>query len=58
MHWGHLSSLEVPILIEDEVRSLVRYDNLIGGDLDVDDSRLQTNDSLQSLHHCSIGYHP
>jgi hypothetical protein len=45
MHWGHLSSLEVPILIEDDARSSVRYNNLTGGDLDVDDSRLRTNAS-------------
>jgi hypothetical protein len=31
--------------------------NLIGGELDVDDPRLRTNRTLQSLHHCSIGYH-
>jgi hypothetical protein len=30
----------------------------LGGDLDVDNPRLQANDSSQSLHHCSIGYHP
>jgi hypothetical protein len=30
----------------------------LGGDLDVDDLRLRANDSPQSLHHCSIGYHP
>jgi hypothetical protein len=46
------------LMIEDEARSSVRYDNLIGGDLDVDDPRLRTNDSSQSLHHCSVGYHP
>jgi hypothetical protein len=32
--------------------------NLIGGDLDVDDPRLRTNRTPQSLDHCSIGYHP
>jgi hypothetical protein len=32
--------------------------NLIGGDLDVDDPRLRTNRTPQSLHHCSVGYHP
>jgi hypothetical protein len=32
--------------------------NLIGGELDVDEPRLQTNRTSQSLHHCSIGYHP
>jgi hypothetical protein len=32
--------------------------NLIGGELDVDDPRLGSNRTLQSLHHCSIGYHP
>jgi hypothetical protein len=32
--------------------------NLIGGELDVDDPRLRTNRTPQSLHHCSIGYHP
>jgi hypothetical protein len=32
--------------------------NLIGGELDVDDPRLQTNRTPQSLHHCSVGYHP
>jgi hypothetical protein len=32
--------------------------NLIGGELDVDDPRLRTNRTSQSLHHCSIGYHP
>jgi hypothetical protein len=31
--------------------------NLIGGELDVDDPRLQTNRTSQSLHHCSVGYH-
>jgi hypothetical protein len=30
----------------------------LGGDLDVDDPRLRENGSSQSLHHCSIGYHP
>jgi hypothetical protein len=32
--------------------------NLIGGELDVDDLRLRTNRTLQSLYHCSVGYHP
>jgi hypothetical protein len=32
--------------------------NLIGGELDVDEPRLRTNGTLQSPHHCSIGYHP
>jgi hypothetical protein len=32
--------------------------NLIGGELDIDDPRLRTNRTPQSLHHCSIGYHP
>jgi hypothetical protein len=32
--------------------------NLIGGELDVDEPRLRTNRTSQSLHHCSIGYHP
>jgi hypothetical protein len=32
--------------------------NLIGGELNVDEPRLQTNRSSQSLHHCSISYHP
>jgi hypothetical protein len=32
--------------------------NLIGGELDVDDPRLRTNRTPQSLHHCSVGYHP
>jgi hypothetical protein len=32
--------------------------NLIGGELDVDDPRLRMNRTLQSLHHCSVGYHP
>jgi hypothetical protein len=32
--------------------------NLLGRDLDVDDPRLRANGSSQSLHHCSIGYHP
>jgi hypothetical protein len=32
--------------------------NFIGGELDVDDPRLRTNRTLQSLHHCSVGYHP
>jgi hypothetical protein len=31
--------------------------NLIGGELDVNESRLRTNETSQSLHHCSIGYH-
>jgi hypothetical protein len=31
--------------------------NLIGGQLDVDDPRLRTNRTPQSLHHCSVGYH-
>jgi hypothetical protein len=31
---------------------------LIGGELDIDDPRLRTNRTLQSLHHCSVGYHP
>jgi hypothetical protein len=26
--------------------------------LDVDDPRIRANKSLQSLHHCSTGYHP
>jgi hypothetical protein len=29
---------------------------LIGGDLDIDDPRLRTNGSSQSLHHYSVGY--
>jgi hypothetical protein len=32
--------------------------NLIGGELDVDDPRLRSNRTPQSLHHCSVGYHP
>jgi hypothetical protein len=32
--------------------------NLIGGELDVDDPRLRTNRTSQSLHHCSVCYHP
>jgi hypothetical protein len=32
--------------------------NLIGEELDVDDTRLRTNRTSQSLHHCSVGYHP
>jgi hypothetical protein len=32
--------------------------NLIGGELDVDEPRLRTNRTSQSLHHCSVGYHP
>jgi hypothetical protein len=32
--------------------------NLIGGELDVDDPRLRTNRTSQSLHHYSIGYPP
>jgi hypothetical protein len=32
--------------------------NLIGGELDVDDPRLRTNRTPQSLHHYSVGYHP
>jgi hypothetical protein len=32
--------------------------NLIGGELDVDEPRLRMNRTSQSLHHCSIGYHP
>jgi hypothetical protein len=32
--------------------------NLIGGELDVDDPRLRTNRTSQSVHHCSVGYHP
>jgi hypothetical protein len=32
--------------------------NLIGGELDVDELRLRTNIISQSLHHCSVGYHP
>jgi hypothetical protein len=31
--------------------------NLIGGELDIDDPRLRTNRTPQSLHHCSVGYH-
>jgi hypothetical protein len=31
--------------------------NLIGGELDVDDPRLRTNRTSQSLHYYSIGYH-
>jgi hypothetical protein len=30
----------------------------LGGDLDVDDPRLQANGSSQSLHQGSVGYHP
>jgi hypothetical protein len=30
----------------------------LGGDLDIDDPRLRANKSSQSLHHCSVGYHP
>jgi hypothetical protein len=32
--------------------------NLIGAELDVDEPRLRTNGTSQSLHHYSIGYHP
>jgi hypothetical protein len=32
--------------------------NLIDGELDVDEPRLRTIKTLQSLHHFSIGYHP
>jgi hypothetical protein len=32
--------------------------NLIGGELDVNDPRLRTNRTPQSLHHCSVGSHP
>jgi hypothetical protein len=33
--------------------------NLIGGELNVDEPRLRTNRTSQSLlHHCSVGYHP
>jgi hypothetical protein len=32
--------------------------NLIGGELDVDERRLRTIGTSQSLHHCSVGYHP
>jgi hypothetical protein len=32
--------------------------NLICGELDVDDLRLRTNRTSQSLHHSSVGYHP
>jgi hypothetical protein len=32
--------------------------NLIGGELDVDEPRLWTIGTSQSLHHCSVGYHP
>jgi hypothetical protein len=32
--------------------------NLIGGELDVDEPRLRTNGTSQSLHHYSIAYHP
>jgi hypothetical protein len=32
--------------------------NLIGGELDVDDPRLRTIRTPQSLHHCFVGYHP
>jgi hypothetical protein len=32
--------------------------NLICGELDVDDPRLRTNRTPQSLHHYSVGYHP
>jgi hypothetical protein len=32
--------------------------NLLGGELDVDEPRLRTNGTSQSLRHCSIGYHP
>jgi hypothetical protein len=42
-------------LIPDLPRGTV---NLIGGELDVDDPRLRTNRTPQSLHHCSVGYHP
>jgi hypothetical protein len=31
--------------------------NLIGGGLDVDEPRLRTIGTSQSLHHCSVGYH-
>jgi hypothetical protein len=46
-------------LIEDEAQSFPRgMVNLIGGELDVDDPRLRTNWTSQSLQHCSVGYHP
>jgi hypothetical protein len=32
--------------------------NLIGGELDVDDPRLRMIRTPQSLHYCSVGYHP
>jgi hypothetical protein len=32
--------------------------NLICGELDVDDPRLRTNKTSQSLHHCSVSYYP
>jgi hypothetical protein len=32
--------------------------NLIGGELDIDDPRLQMNRTPQSLHHCFVGYYP
>jgi hypothetical protein len=32
--------------------------DLIGGELNVDEPRLRTNKTLQSLHQCSVGYHP
>jgi hypothetical protein len=32
--------------------------NLIGGELDVDEPGLRMNRTLQSLHYCSVGYHP
>jgi hypothetical protein len=32
--------------------------NLIGGELDVDEPRLRTMGTSQSLQHCSVGYHP
>jgi hypothetical protein len=32
--------------------------NLIGGELDVDEPRLQMKRTSQSLHYYSIGYHP
>ena len=30
----------------------------LGEDFDVDDPRLRANESSQSLHHYSVGYHP
>jgi hypothetical protein len=32
--------------------------NLIGGQLNVNEPRLQMIGTSQSLHHCSVGYHP